>query len=337
MGEVLTGDRWRSISTGGGPKDLASARRFWRIRCKSHPLMKALLLPFLLLATLVSARANNNMRDWKTASGKTYRAELLGYDESTKLVTLRLENQTEIQFNNDDLSTIDRAWLLEWTEFGEEMQAKLTQLGGTLTRHTSTGKFTTEYSVYQPPSPEADSTAKPPLLILFHPGGNGHREIIHYLEAAKAAGLALVSCEYFRNTGFDAKRDAEMLECFNELLPHIEATVPHDPQRMFMGGCSGGACRSFHYAAKIPRPWAGIYSNGGWLGGDDWYHLPYPKMRVAMVNGNKDIGANHYLDPDSARLQEAGCTISVHAFEGGHQLPPPSVQEKAFRWLLDGE
>lgn len=297
--------------------------------------MKSWLLPALLLATLLPARANNNMREWKTVSGETYRAELVEYDEAAQRVTLRLENQSEIKLNHGDFSTLDRAWLLEWTEFGEEMQAKLEKLGGTLTRHVTTGKYATEYSLYQPPLDGKAATEKPPLLILFHPGGNGHREIIHYIEAAKATGLTVVSCEYFRNSGLDNNQETEMLERFKEALPQIEAAVPHDEKKMFMGGCSGGACRSFHYAAKVTRPWAGVYANGGWLGGKKYYSLPFPKMRVAMVNGNNDNAANGWLDDDSACLQEAGCNVSVHAFEGGHQVPPPSVQEKAFRWLIE--
>jgi len=92
--------------------------------------------------------------------------------------------------------------------------------------------------------------------------------------------------------------------------------------------------RAYHYAVHMPRPWAGIFAAGGWLGGEKYYHLPFPPMRVAMVNGDKDH-ANRMIEPDSARLQQAGCVVSVHAFEGGHQLAPPSVQEKALRWLLE--
>lgn len=290
----------------------------------------------ILFASSLAASANNNMREWKLESGASYRAELVSYDEAAKTAVLRNEKGHEFTVNHAELSTIDRAWLLEWTEYGEEMQAKLAQIGGTVTRHASTGRLATEYSIYQPPLPAGSDASKSPMLILFHPGGNGHREIMRYLEAAKATGLTLVSCDYFRNTSNDAKREAEMLERFTEMLPHIEATVPHDPQRMFMGGCSGGAWRAFHYSAQIPRPWAGIYSNCGWLGGEIWYHLPYPKMRVAMVNGNDDYG-KYVIEPDSKRLQQAGCTITVHAFEGGHQVPPPSVQQKVFRWLLERE
>ena len=81
--------------------------------------VKFWLLPIALLATLTLARANNNMRDWKLASGEARRAELVSYDEAKKLVILRLENQSEIQIDHDDLSPFDRAWLLEWIEFGD--------------------------------------------------------------------------------------------------------------------------------------------------------------------------------------------------------------------------
>jgi predicted esterase len=101
-----------------------------------------------------------------------------------------------------------------------------------------------------------------------------------------------------------------------------------------MGGVSGGAARAYSHSVEIPRPWAGIFANGGWLGGRQTYNRAYPPMRVAMVNGDKDDAANLYLDADSGVLMKAGSIVSVHAFEGGHQLAPPSVQAKALRWLL---
>jgi predicted esterase len=299
-------------------------------------MMRSRLLFLLFLASAVIARGSNTLRDWKTESGTTYTADLVSYDEAAKLVELRFQDDTVIRVAFDDLSVTDRAWLLQWTEFAEEMQAKLKEMGGVLSVHTGKGAFPIDYWVYQPPLIDVSAVAKPPMLILFHPNGKGHREIIRYLEAAKATGLTLVSCDYFRNTPEDIE-DSVMLERFKELLPQIEATVPHDEMRMFMGGCSGGAMRSFQYSAQVTRPWAGIYSNCGWMGGEMWYHLPFPAMRVAMVNGNQDPRGDYQLKKDTVRLQQAGCKISVHMFEGGHQVPPPSVQEKAFRWLLSDE
>jgi predicted esterase len=302
------------------------------------------LLAMSILATFSAATANNNMRQWKLIAGDEYRAELLTYDEKKKIVMIRLEDGSELKFHHDALSIVDQAWLLEWVESGEELEDNLKKLGGTLNRHTSTGKYPTEYSVYLPPIEPSAAGQKPPLLILFHPNGNGHREITRYAEAAKALGMNIVSCEYFRNYPRNisdegaAKINAELLERFKEMLPQIEATVPHDPQRMFMGGCSGGAWRSYHYSAQVQRPWAGIFSNCGWMGGEAWYDLPYPKMRVAMVNGDKDPASRGpHTALDTARLQQAGCKVSLHSFEGYHQVPPPSVQIKAFRWLLSNE
>lgn len=301
-----------------------------------HPIrMKLHLLPLVFCGILNIASANDQMRKWTFASGETKLAEIVSYNEARKQVTLRLDNQQEVNFGEHEFSSIDRAWILQWVEQDEEARALLAKLGGKVTTHVGTGKFKTEYAVYHPPGP-ADG-ARFPMLILFHPGGNGQRTIYRYVEAAAAVGITLVSLDYFRNTADEPGKEAEMLECFTELLPQIEAAVPHDEKRIFMGGMSGGAWRAYHYSAQIKRPWAGILANGGWLGGKKYYHLDYPRLRVAMVNGDKDFGAHHYIAPDSAVLQKAGSVISIHAFEGGHQLPPPSVQEKALRWLLSDE
>lgn len=315
---------------------LASVRKMSMILFEFNSIMKILPIPLALCALLSFAKANDQMRDWTLASGQKQQAEILSYDEPKKLVTLRLPDQTEVRIGEQDLSTVDRAWVLQWVEQDEEARAMLEKVGGKITEHQGSGKFTTDYAVYHPPV-AAPAGTKPPMLILFHPGGNGRRTIYKYVEAAAAVGITLVSLDYFRNTANNPDREAEMLERFTALLPQIEATVPHDEKRMFMGGMSGGAWRAYHYSAQVPRPWAGIVAGGGWLGGKIWYHLPYPRMRVAMVNGDKDIGANRMVDPDAARLQQAGSIISVHAFEGGHQIAPPSVQEKALRWLLSDE
>lgn len=297
--------------------------------------MKFLISLLALGGLLGFAQANDQMREWVLVSGAKKQAEILSFDEPNRLVTLRLSDQTEVKISEQEFSTIDRAWILQWVEQDEEARAMLAKVGGTVTEHAGTGRFKTEYAVYHPPVEATDAT-KLPMLILFHPGGNGQRAIYKYVEAASAVGITLVSLDYFRNTK-DPALSEEMLECFRELLPQIEATVPHDPNRIFMGGTSGGAFRSYHYAALVPRPWAGVLACGGWLGGEKNYHLPYPRMRVAMVNGDKDLGANPWVDPDTACLQKSGSVVSVHAFEGGHQMPPSSVQEKALRWLLSDE
>lgn len=171
------------------------------------------------------------------------------------------------------------------------------------------------------------------MMILFHPGGNGHRDILRYVEAAEAVNMTLVSCETFQNSADNPEIEAGYLERFKELLPQIEAAVPHDPKRVFMGGISGGGWRSYHYSAQIDRPWAGIFANCSWVGDEKYWNLPYPKMRVAMVDGDKDYG-RYTLEKDMEVIRKSGSQISVQAFEGGHQVAPPAVMTKAFKWLL---
>jgi len=284
-----------------------------------------------LLSMLSLASANSDMRSWKFTAGEDVRAELVDYNEKTGLVTLRMEDKSILERQHAAMSLVDQAWLLQWVEYREEMQAILKNLNGTLESLSGTGKFTTEYSVFHPSG--STPREKLPLLILFHPGGNGHSEILRYVEAAAATKMTLVSCEVFQNSGDSPEIEAEYLERFKELLPQIERAVPHDPARMFMGGISGGGWRAFHYSAQVSRPWAGIYANCSWVGDKKYWDLPYPKMRVVMVTGNQDYGS-HSIENDVRVIQKSGSDISVQSFEGGHQAAPASVMTKAFRWLL---
>lgn len=294
--------------------------------------MKKTLL-FLLVTSSVfaPALANSDMRKWELKDGSSIIAEMIDYQEESGSLTLRKEDKTVLKLTKSQLGPLDEAWLLQWVEFTEETRTLVGKLGGKIEKQTSTGRFPTEYSIYHPS--ENKPEAERPLLILFHPGGNGHRDILRYVEAADAVKMTLVSCETFQNTGDNEEREAELLERFKELLPQIEATVPHDPHQMFMGGVSGGGWRAFHYSAQIQRPWAGIFANCSWVGDEKWWDLPYPKMRVALVSGNNDYG-RWTLERDTKLLQKRGSTISVQAFEGGHQVAPPNVMTKAFRWLL---
>jgi predicted esterase len=277
--------------------------------------------------------ANTDMRDWKFKTGEIRKAELLSTDDAAKTLVLRNEAGEESTFKVDDLSPIDQAWVLEWSESTEEVVEKVKQLGGTISHHQGRGaKYLTDFYVYEPLQPNAPAGDLPPLMILFDAGGKGLRYLLKHIEAGQAVGMTLVGCDVFKNH----MDDVAGLARFKELLPAILASTPHNPERIFMGGSSGGAWRAFHHSAQVESiTWAGIYSNGGWLGEPEWYDLPYPpQLRVAMVNGDKDH-ANEQIELTRKVLAQHGVKeMAVMAFEGGHQVPPMSVQTKAFKWLL---
>lgn len=301
------------------------------------PLYRRFLLCWVLCSILAlfvqPCRANTNVRNWKLKTGECFSAELVSFDKTTGIVHLRIDETKDREFASSTLSLPDQAWLGEWKDLDDEMEVKRQQLGGKISYFHSSGPMSAGFYVYRPSKAALD--AKLPLFILFEPSGQASRFLMRFMETAEAVQCTVVCCDSFHNTKDDPKMEALMLERFRLLLPLIEAIVPHDPDQLFMGGASGGAWRAYHYSAQFHRPWAGIFANGGWLGGQKYYQLPYPdKLRVAMVNGNRDEAASQWVEPDSKVLAQRGATVAVMSFEGGHQVPPVSVQIKAFQWLL---
>lgn len=299
--------------------------------------MKLLLkICTIILGTIGTAFGNTDTRTWTLTDNTKIRAELLHYNPETEAVKLLIDNTSERILAYNDFSTFDQAWLVEWSEFSVILKEKLKQHRGTFEHLTVEGQFTTDLFVYKPSSLKSDQQSQAPLLILFHPGGKAARFLMRHIEASEETGMMMVTCSHFRNSNND-QANAMMLERFKEVLPAIERKIPHHPLKLFIGGSSGGAMKAFGYSTLIERPWAGIYSNGGWLGGADYYDLDYPNMRVAMVSGNQDEPARHWLEPDMKILERSGCEIGVFIFEGGHQVAPPSTQIKAILWLLEDE
>lgn len=275
--------------------------------------------------------ANSEVRGWKMKNGESLTAEIFSVDEKARTIILRDNSGVEKTFSFDDLSLTDNAWVLEWMEMNEELAAKVKELGGKLERFEGQGaKFRTGFYVYHP-SGEADPAQPRPLLFLIDPSGNPMRYLLRHIEAAEETKITAVSAEYFRN-----RRDLDDLHArFDDLIPVIGKEVPYDPNGLYIGGTSGGSWAAFHIASRLQnRKVAGIYSNVGWLGPNPSEETTYPACRVAMANGDKDSAAASSVPQITRILQKRGCTVSLFAFEGGHQIPPVSVQVKTFRWLL---
>lgn len=233
----------------------------------ASPRARLLLVLVFVFFGAVRLAANSDERTWIFADGETFRAELVRYDEAAGKVVLRFKEAAEREIPLDRFGTMDRAWLAEWAEMEDDLNALVAELGGKLAHLVTTGAHPTDLFVYTPSAALAADAPPPPALILFHPGGKAARYVKSHMEAAEKSGLLLVACGQFRNTGDAPELEAGMGERFREVFPQILARVRLDPARLFMGGTSGGAWRAYHYAAEIKHPWAGIYANGGWLGG----------------------------------------------------------------------
>jgi hypothetical protein len=275
--------------------------------------------------------ANSEVRGWTMKNGESLSAEIRSVDEKNRTIILRNEKGEELTFSLNDLGLTDHAWVMEWLDMNEELLAKVKELGGKLERHDGQGaKFKTGYFVYHP-SGDVDPAKPRPMLFLIDPSGNPMRYILRHIEAAEQTKFIIISADYFRNR----RSLGDMYDRFEDLIPVIDKDVSYNPKGLFLGGTSGGAWAAFNTASRLQnRKVAGIYSNVGWLGPDPSEETTYPACRVAMVNGNKDFAVAHEANTVSRVLQARGCTVSLFAFEGGHQIPPVSVQVKSFRWML---
>lgn len=299
--------------------------------------MKKIIFALLSVLTLVPLSANNNLRHWNLTDGTRIHAELVEYDEAANQIYLRVNESKDLYLTLEDFKALDQAWLMEWTRMSEKLTEMLKTMPGVFTAYQYGGELDDhEFYVYEPSS--VKDTRLRPMMILISAGPEGMRYLLRHMEAAEETGMTIVAMDHYGNKK-STNSAAGYIERFNELLPQIEATVPHDPNQVFMGGTSGGTLRAMIWTNTIDRPWKGVYWNGGWLGCKD-EHLrdSYRPMKVIVVNGNNDRAANSCLrNRDLSILLENNIEVGIIAFEGGHQIPPTEHQIMAFKWLLDSE
>ena len=293
-----------------------------------------LLVFFLFFFISLNIFANTDMRWWLMTNGEKVHAELVVYNPVSRVAVLR-KNELETEHSIEDFSKADAAWLIEWAEFSAELDKLSKDIKGEFNHYQTEGEFACDYYVYTPSKYKKDKNL--PLLFLFHPSGKGARYVKRMMLSAESLSMIIVSSDAFYNTGgVWLKKDDEMLEVFKDLWSTIELEFPHDNSRIYLGGSSGGAMRAYQYSGMVDRPWAGIWANGGWLGGPKYYDWNYGKdMRIAMVNGNHDRGVNRYVDADTKVFEKNGCTVELFSFEGGHSVPTPMIQYKSLLWMLN--
>lgn len=288
-----------------------------------------------VIISLSSVNANTAIRSWAYLDGSSFNALIMNWDAETDIVKLSDDAGKISEIKRTELSLSDQAYVRQWFNHRKKLDQKLKQMGGTMEFFQTTGKYQTDYYVYKPSTYIADNTA--PLLILFSSSGTGYRMMLRHFEAAEKTGIVLVTLDYYSNKNLDFNNRNSQTNVsekhFREMLPQLE-TISHNPQKLFLGGDSGGALRAYLYSAVFDRPWAGIYANGGWLK-RDYTMQCRTNMRVAMVNGHKDSSAIHFIKKDSDYLVDnRQCDVAVFSFEGGHQLATTEAQLEAFNWLL---
>jgi hypothetical protein len=203
--------------------------------------MKSLISRIILgsLVFLSTVPLHAESRTWSNREGKTIQATLVKYDSETKKVTLELSNSKEVILAISTLSDSDQSWLIDrQNKLDEAAAAKRTNAGKTVS-YKSEGPEAVSYHVYYPTSYNPDSP--PAMIIMFSPGGAGKGILSSVKNACEMLGWVGVGCDAFKNNADEAMLDKK----WHEVLPHIEKTVIHDKNLLYLGGMSGGALRAY--------------------------------------------------------------------------------------------
>lgn len=188
------------------------------------------------------------------------------------------------------------------------------------------GQQSATYVAYLPSSYRAESP--PPLIFAFSPVGDAGRIVEVLRPVAEERGWVVVGCNGPRDG-----RDENFYPTVREIVLDVRRRIPHDGNREYLCGFSGGAMASYRLSRIYWDEFAGVLAFGGWLGIYE-EDLPYPsRLSAALVNGRQDEGANQYEKRDRKILQRSGIRSKVFRFEGGHQYPDAQTVLEAAGWL----
>ena len=280
-------------------------------------------LVFMVLVAMISGgQCFAQERTWTSEDGKKIVGALLREDGDAVVLKVGAK---EFSVPLKRLSEEDREWLATQRKEREERNKDAVALAGTYKTFAKSDTQPVTFHVYYPSKYSVDNPR--PMLILFSASGQGKAILDAFKESCESVGWIGVGCDTFKNR----MDEAEGATLFKELLPVIESSIIHNPQRLYTGGISGGASRAIQYTAQYDRPWKGVISCGGWLGKK--FDLEYRKdMAVAWVNGDADKGANSWVEQDSEVLKKRSCKTKLFAFPGGHVIGPPNILTEAMRW-----
>ncbi len=178
-------------------------------------------------------------------------------------------------------------------------------------------------SVYLPPG--YNDTARPPMILLFDPHGNGSLPVKKYRRLARQYGYILAGSNNIRNgmNGTDIER---ILHLFTG---DLFRRFSFDSKRVYAAGFSGGARVATLLALTDPTV-RGVAACGGGLPSSG--NLPPVRFDLLGFAGEEDFNLPELLQLDVS-LQGQPCRHFLVRFAGKHEWPPATVFEDAFYWF----
>lgn len=289
----------------------------------------------LLMSSAACLGGEDSRSVWTNREGRKIDAEYMGYDPKSEVVSLKLKNGKKVSLKKGLLSEEDFAWIEQ-----KEAQnapgdpAALTE--GRLGQVTSipAGDGYPTSHVYYPS--KLDLKTPPPVIFLFCPVGNGHSMASKFAKACEEHGWVAVGFEQFRNHKGELAEEQENM--WKAILKNMKRLYFYDPERMYLGGMSGGSVSAFirsEQTGEEARYWKGVVAICGWLGRMKSVNSP-TKMAVMFVDnyeGAEEPKNSDFHKGEEKILKRRSSKVGYKWFKGGHELPPDEVLVPVLEWM----
>ena len=266
---------------------------------------------------------------------QNHHAAFVRFNAAGRKVSLKLEKGRQVELPLASLSGNDVDWIKEHVPEAmsnqERMQRHTEGRLGKITKIPATDSYP-EAFVYYPSTLKAETP--PPVIILFNSVGNGQHMVQKFRKACEANGWVALGLTTFKNS--ESKEHEAGL---GKLWTSTNGSWREWPFLM-RTACTWAAFQAerpvpLHIVSAGFRPSArgrGIVSMGGWLGGKDRLTCP-TRMAVAIINGDKDGGANSAVSHDVKVLKRRQCAIKEFPFPGKHEMPPDENLVEVLKWM----
>ncbi len=204
--------------------------------------------------------------------------------------------------------------------------------GAALTSKKVTVSGKTAYEVAVP-----DGLAKGkkyPLFFFLSPDGNPKQFLNSAGPVCKELKCIYAGTYNYRNN----THPDNWANAIKDSIEHLKKTQPVDPDKIYLGGFSGGAQASYVTSFFHKGICRGILANSGVIHQNlrDPGELGQCRLKaVAIISGTSDsVVTPDHLKKDEKLLEATGIANTFISFKGAHQVAPKDKYLDAMKWLL---
>lgn len=180
------------------------------------------------------------------------------------------------------------------------------------------------YALYLP---TAFTPERPwPVVLCFHPGGEGAVPVRLLAPEAERLGYLLVGSNDSRNGPWE-----EVVRAQEALWKEVAAQFSVAPGRAYAAGFSGGSRAALNLALAHPDRFAGALCCGAF--GSEGRKVPKrTELALALVVGRWDFNLFEVTRAAKA-LPGTGADLWFEEFEGDHRWPPEALMAEGLQFL----